>query len=215
MGNFDRSNKAQVERGVFMRVMYSDSLTVPAAFPTGIRDIIMLGTGATQFDPQTGWNDLGGTRDGLSFIRTLNKIQWGYDQMKVAGSEVDSWAHRATIRFVEHTPELLKMAWAGSAISTLAAGAAPVTPAETVQHFGDPSSVERRRWAFIYRRKDGNLVAYVTREGEIGGDMEFAMPADGNAVGIPINLDFYPTDDTAVAQDSRIFSRFETNTPPA
>lgn len=126
---------------------------VSQAFPTKIGDVIVLASGASQYNPQSGWTDLGATKTGIQI--TINNAEENFDVDQVMGdiaSQPTGWECSVGTQLAEFTPEKMQIAWEGSAISVYASGALGGDPAEKEIGFGQPTSYTQRRLAVLFQR---------------------------------------------------------------
>lgn len=122
------------------RIMYADSTQ---AKPDEIADVI----DPTTYAAQTGWNDLGATREGIQI--TVNNTESGYDVDQVAGllmTAPDNWECSVTTNLAQITLPNLVIAWEGA---TVAAGS---NPSEMVTGFAGATSYTERRLAVIFKK---------------------------------------------------------------
>lgn len=133
--------------------MYASSTV---AFPTKISDVITLTGGGTQYDPKTGWNDLGATVGGIAIEVNNTETAYDIDQIAAAvGTEPDQWTCTVTTALAEYTIPHLILAWEGSGPTENNA----VTPNETQSGFAGATSYTERRLAVLFQRpvdSDGN-----------------------------------------------------------
>lgn len=135
--------------------MYAPTTT---AKPTKINEIILTAAGGTQYDPATGWFDLGATREGIQV--SVSNTETGFDIDQVAGQVLtapDEWEVFVTTRFAEVTLEKMAQVWEGSAITTDTS----VTPYEREAGYAGATSYTQRRMAVIFRKPTGNLLAFI------------------------------------------------------
>ena len=118
MGAFlrtDLDNEWSFVRGA-ARLMVAD---IDQAFPDEIGDIIDLASGANQYDAETGWEDLGATKTGISI--SINHAEETFDVDQVLGdieSVPTNWECSVSTALAENTLEHFQLAWEGSDIST-------------------------------------------------------------------------------------------------
>lgn len=127
--------------------------------PTQISSVIVLASGATQYDAQAGWTDLGGTKTGVQI--TINNAEESFDidqQLGDISSQPTGWECSVGTQLAEMTPERLQLAWEGSAITV---DATPATGSEQEIGFGAPTSYTKRRLAVLFQRPNGKIRAYL------------------------------------------------------
>jgi len=132
------------------RIMWA-GMTI--AFPTDIGTIINLST----FDAQTGWNDLGATKTGITI--THNNTEETFDVDQIFGdldTRPTGWEVMVATALSEMTLAQLQLAWEGSASGTGSAGSAMLG-------VGQPLFYTKRRLAVLFQRQDGRIRAFVFR----------------------------------------------------
>jgi hypothetical protein len=129
-----------------VRILYA----LPAEpVPASINDVILM---ESPYTAQTGWTDLGATRDSFTYTRGFDVEGWEIQQ--VPGNvieEVTEITRTIEVSFADLRPEHLAMIEGQTAAPgnvTAVAGAS----AQKVVKFGSFSSLERRRFAFIAQR---------------------------------------------------------------
>lgn len=124
------------------RIMYAAS---SVAKPDDIGDIV----NTTTYAAQSGWNDLGATREGIQI--TVNNTETGYDVDQVAGlllTAPENWECSVTTNLAHVTLENLVLAWEGAAV-TINTGP---TPSEKVTGFAGATSYTERRLAVLFKK---------------------------------------------------------------
>jgi len=133
------------------RLLYADIAT---AKPDSISDIIVLSSGATQYNPTADWTDLGATKTGIQI--SVNNTEEVFDVDQILG-DIDSlptaWEVSVGTQLAEYTPEKLQIAWEGSEITNNSDG-------DEVISFGAPTSYTRRQLAVLFQRPDDTIRAY-------------------------------------------------------
>jgi hypothetical protein len=153
MGSFFRVDTSKLQSGP-ARVLYAPSTQ---ALPTQISDVITLTSGSTQYDPKTGWVDLGATRQGVTISVNNTETSFDVDQIRGAvATTPDTWECLIDTRLAEMTLENLVFAWEGMDITT---NTTP-TPDERQTAFAGATSYTERRMAVVYMRVDGLLTLY-------------------------------------------------------
>lgn len=141
--------------------------------PTKISDVIHLAAVAGPpavaiYDPKytdgtNGWVDLGATKTGIQI--TLNNAEESFDVDQIMGdiaSAPTSWECSVGTQLAEMTPEKLRIAWEGSAVTIDDMTTVPdATDDEEEVGFGQPSSYTQRRLAVVYMRPNGKIRAYL------------------------------------------------------
>jgi len=133
---------------------------ITQARPAKISDVIALAStsAVALYDAASGWTDLGATKTGCQI--TVNNAEEAFDIDQVLGdisSQPTNWEVSVGTQLAEMTPERLRIAWEGSAI-TLDVGP---TPDEEEIGFGAPSAYTQRRLAVMFQRPNGFIRAYL------------------------------------------------------
>jgi hypothetical protein len=174
------------------------------AFPADISGIIELSatpmTGA-QYDPKTGWTDLGATKTGIQI--TVNNAEETFDVDQILGdiaSAPTSWEVSVGTQLAEFTLERMAIAWEGSAITT---DATP-TPDEKELGVGEPSSYTKRRLAVLYQRPSGLIRAFIFRKVQrMPQESSVTFQKTGEQISIPVR--WRALADTTVADAKKRF----------
>lgn len=126
---------------------------ITIAFPTAVSDIINLST----FDAQTGWNDLGATKTGITV--THNNTEETFDVDQILG-DIDtrpvSYEQSVSTALAEMTLERIQVAWEGGPIST--------SGGFRTMGVGEPPVYLKRRLAVLFQKANGKLRAHVFRQ---------------------------------------------------
>lgn len=133
------------------RIMWAGTTV---AFPGDISDIINL----SSYDANTGWNDLGATKTGITI--TVNNTEETFDVDQVYGdldSRPTAWEVTVGTSLAEMTLAHLQLAWEGSAQGTGTDGSATLG-------IGEPLFYTRRRLAVLFQRQNGQIRAFVFRQ---------------------------------------------------
>ena len=129
------------------RIMYAaDS----QAKPTKIGDVI----NTTTYAAQSGWSDLGATREGIQI--TVNNTESGFDVDQVNGlllTTPDNWECSVTTNLAEVTLENMVIAWEGAAVTTDTG----VTPSEKETGFAGATSYTERRLAVLFKKPSSSV----------------------------------------------------------
>jgi hypothetical protein len=194
VGAFHRIDTSKLVKGA-ARFLAAPSTQ---AMPAKIGDIIKTATGATQYDPQTAWADMGATREGIQI--TINNTETGYDVDQVEGAigtTPDTWTGALTTRLAERTLENLQLAWEGGTIASITVTAAGDVAGVNERRLGfaGATSYTERRLAVLFMKPSGLLEAWCIRRAvrapqetslsfQKGGDpqtiaVQFNMLADG------------------------------------
>lgn len=183
------------------RLLIAD-ITQP--FPSGIEDIIVLSSGATQYDAQAGWEDLGATKGGVTVSTNHTEETLTVDQIF---GDIDSaptaWEASVQTALAEMTLENLQVAWEGSAITTNSDG-------ERVFGFGQPDEYTKRRLAVLFKHPRTDKVrATVVRIAQLQPvESSIVFNREGDQMTIPVQ--FKAIADTSISDPySRFFVTFE------
>jgi hypothetical protein len=126
---------------------------ITIAFPTDIGDIINL----SSFAAQSGWEDAGATKTGITL--TVNHTEETFDVDQVL-ADIDTrptaWEVGIGTNLAESTLERYQLAWEGSAITT--------GGGEKVLGIGEPRIFTKRMLAVIVQKDNFKLRAYVLRK---------------------------------------------------
>lgn len=131
--------------GGAVRVLYAPTST---AIPTSIDDVVSM---VAPYAAQTGWTDLGATKESFTYSRSFDTS--GYEIQQVSGNileEITDITRTIEVSIAEFKPEHLQLIEGAPAITAVAAGAN--VGAQDVVAFGSFSSLTRYRFAFISRR---------------------------------------------------------------
>ena len=187
------------------RLLYADT-TVAA--PTQISDIIYLASGAgyDQYDPKTGWVDLGATKTGIQI--SVNNTEETFDVDQIYG-DIDSlptnWEVSVGTQLAEFTPEKLQICWEGSEITT--------ANSEQSISFGAPTSYTRRRLAVLFQRPNGKIRAYSFRKVQrLPQESTVTHNKTGEQIAVPVQFRVLPDFDVTDPK-ARFFTIFDQELP--
>lgn len=155
--------------------------------PTTISDMINLSTYAAQ----TGWNDLGATKTGVTVTRNNTEEVFDVDQIlgNIDTRPVD-WEQTVTTALAEASLQRMQVAWEGGDIST--AGG------EETMGVGNPLIYQKRRLAVLILKADGKIRAHVYRLVTRGAvESSAVFNKTGDQVTFPVQ--FRALADTSVA----------------
>jgi hypothetical protein len=151
MASFHRVDTSKLVRGA-ARIMYA-----PAAqtAPEKIADVISLST----YDAQSGWLDLGATREGIQIALNNTEDAFEIDQVQGdVGSAPNAWECSVATRLAEITLERFVLVWEGAAITT---DTSIPSPYERETGFAGATSYTERRLAVLFQRPSGKVQAYL------------------------------------------------------
>lgn len=180
-------------------------------FPTKVADIIILATGATQYDPVggvSGWSDLGATRTGINITRNHTEETFDVDQIPSDIAALPTgWEMSVGTALAEVTLEKISYAWQGGTVTT---DATPSSGSEKHLPLGTPESFAQRRLAVLFQRPadpntgtPGKIRAYVFRKVQrTAQDSSFTHARTGEQATIPIRWRCIP-DDQVTNVDAR------------
>lgn len=133
------------------RIMWA-GMTV--SFPTDIGQVVNLST----FDAQSGWNDLGATKTGITISH--NNTEETFDVDQIYGdldARPTNWEVSVATALAEMTLSKLAFAWEGMQLANGSAGSAALG-------IGNPQFYTRRRLAVLFQRQNGQIRAFVFRQ---------------------------------------------------
>lgn len=122
------------------------------SFPTTIGDIINLSTYAAQ----TGWNDLGATKTGITVSHNNTEEEFDVDQiLGVIDTRPVAYEQAVTTALAEASLQRMQIAFQGGSITT--------TGSEESMGVGEPTVYIKRRLAVVFKKSDDKLRAHVFR----------------------------------------------------
>jgi hypothetical protein len=113
------------------------------------------------YDAQSGWTDVGATKNGISIA--INNAEETFDidqQLGIIGSQPSSWTVTVSTALAESTPERMQVAWQGSAITV---DNTPTSGPEKQIGFGAPNFYIQRRLVVLFQRPSGLIRGYFFR----------------------------------------------------
>lgn len=131
--------------GGAVRILYAPLST---AVPSGIHSVISM---VSPYTAQTGWTDLGATKESFTYTRGFATQGWEIQQQ--AGNvveEITDITRSIALSIADLHAERLKMIENAPNVSTIAAASG--RGAQKKIPFGSFASLQRYRWAFISRR---------------------------------------------------------------
>lgn len=157
------------------------------AFPTQISDVLETAASpmtGEQYDPKTGWTDLGATKTGIQI--TVNNAEETFDVDQILGdieSAPTSWEVSVGTQLAEATLERMQVAWEGAAIAT---NTTP-TPDEKELGVGEPTAYTRRRLAVAFQRPSGLVRLFVFRKVQrMPQESSITFQKTGEQISIPV-----------------------------
>lgn len=183
-------------------------LVAPIAedFPTAIGDVIATPSGASQYEAQGDWEDLGATLGGVQV--SINHSEETFTVDQILGdieSAPTNWECSVQTALAENTLEHFQLAWEGSDIAT---NTTP-TPDERSMGYGQPTAYTRRRLAVLYKSDEDKVRAFVFRRVQLQPvESQVTFNKTGEQQSIPIQ--FKGLADASVTDvKQRFFTIFE------
>lgn len=199
MGSFHRTNITDEGfiRGAGRLLIANTSV----AAPTKIADIIVLTAGGTQYDPQTGWSDLGATKTGIQIARNNAEEEFDVDQIQGAiASQPTNWEMSVGSALAEVTLDRIAYVWESSNPTT---DVTPPTGSEKHLVLGQPVSYTQRRLAVLFQRPNGKIRAYFFRKTQrLPQESAFTHQKTGEQATLPMRWRCL-ADDTVVDVNAR------------
>lgn len=114
--------------------------------------VVRTTPGVGQWDPVSGWVELGSTRSGVQASRNNTETQLDVDQVYASILAIpDEWEMQIATQFAETTLENIQMAWEGGTITV----DATQSPNERHLPLGNPLSYVSRRLAVLHQKTIG------------------------------------------------------------
>lgn len=194
-----------------VRILYADPATVP--IPDSIADVIDM---ETPYASQTGWTDLGATRDSFTYNRGFAteglEIQQATGVIFEEVTDVTRTLACSVAEFNEDTLAIIEGAdESAKAVVAAAAGAS----AQTSVKFGAFSTLKRYRFAFIARRnvasgiveesngdERGRFVMGVANSAQMSADDASIEMAKGNLTAAAVTFAMFPDSTVALANQA-------------
>lgn len=130
---------------------------ITVADPTAMSDVLNM----SNFNPSTGWNDLGATKTGAAVTRNHTEQTYTIDQSFTdIRSRPTSWEMAVQTALAEMTLERIQFAWEGGAITT---NTAP-TPDERKLGLGAPRKYTPRKFIVAHIRDNDKIRMYFLRK---------------------------------------------------
>lgn len=149
MANFFVVDTSKLVRGA-ARIMYAASgQTAPAS----ISDVI----DTTTYAAQSGWSDLGATKNGIAISINNTESAFTVDQVSGdIGTAPDVWSCTVSTELAEISLEKMQIAWEGATVTT----DSNVTPSEKETGFAGATSYTERRLAVLFQKASLDIVGY-------------------------------------------------------
>lgn len=163
---------------------------VGVGFPSEISDIIVLASGATQYDATSAWSDLGATKTGIGISNNHSEETFDVDQVYGdIDSQPTNWDYMVQTALAEMTLESLQLAWEGSDITT------NTTPAidERTIGFGTPQTYRSKQLAVLYKSAEDLIRAFVFRRVQLAPvESTATFNKNGEQVSLPVQFKSFP-----------------------
>lgn len=191
MPDFQRTyvNDESFVRGA-ARLLWAGSTV---SFPTSISSVINM----SLYDAQTGWNELGATKQGIQI--SVNNSEESFDVDQILGileTQPTAWEVSVQSALAEMTLERLAIAWEGSDVTV---DATPPSGSEKVVHFGAPIDYTERRLAVLFQRPNGKIRGYFFRRvNRAPQESSVNHNKTGEQISIPVRFNCIP--DLSVAE---------------
>ena len=130
---------------------------VTVAFPAKISDVI----NASTYAAQSGWNDLGATKTGMTI--TINNTEETFDVDQIFGiidSRPTGWECTIGTSLAEMTLAHFQFAWEGAPVQSVSGG----LQNEQMTAMGNPQYFTQRRLAVLHQKVNGNIRAFCFRK---------------------------------------------------
>lgn len=164
------------------RILIADAAT---AFPAGLEDIVDLTSGATQYDPVTGWEDVGFTKTGINVTRNNAEEDFTVDQVR--GSikrRPSSWEMSVGTQLAEATLETFAVAWELPDAVDVTKTAPQLN--ERQMGLSAPLNYRERKVAVLFQFPDGIIRAWVFRRCyRAPQESGFTLQNTGDQVSLP------------------------------
>lgn len=130
------------------------------AFPTNVGLIVNLST----FAAQSGWNDLGATKTGVTVSHSGTEESFEVDQVLGEFESLPTnWEMSVQTALAEATLDRVAISWEQRDPSSVSANGGT----EKQMDLGAPLSYTRRRLAVLHRRSNGKIRALVFRKAQL------------------------------------------------
>lgn len=186
MGNFLRDAYGLDNEQGFMqgagRILVASSAQ---AFPAELSGLLVLASGATQYDPVSGWSDAGFTKTGINITRNNAEEEFTVDQIRAAiRRRPTTFEMSVGTQLAESTLETFQLAWELGAITE---DTGTGTLDERTLGLSAPTSFVERRVAVVFQFEDGIIRAYLFRRAvKASQESGFTLQSTGEQVSLPI-----------------------------
>jgi hypothetical protein len=180
---------------------------VDQAWPADLEDILVLASGVTQYDPITGWVDVGYTKTGINITRNNAEEEFDVDQIySPIRRRPTNWEMSVGTQLAEAGLETFALAWElGGTISTV------TSAARDEKHLGlsAPTSYVERRVAVVFQFPDDMIRAWVFRRCfRAAQESGMTLNKTGEQVSLPVRWACLPDPDEEVdVQFGEIFEQ--------
>lgn len=206
MGNFLRSRHPMSDESSFVqgagRILIAPSTQ---ADPDGIEDVLVLATGATQYDPVMGWADVGFTKTGINITR--NNAEEDFDVDQVRGSILrrpSNWEMSVGTQLAEATLETFSLAWelpTNADGTPIVAAVTKVAPQLNESQVGlsAPTSYTERKVAVVFQFPSGLIRMWYFRKCiHAAQESGFTLNKTGEQVSLPVRWNALPDPNQSV-----------------
>jgi hypothetical protein len=195
--------------GGAVRILYAPT---SVAIPANIADVISM---VSPYAPQTGWLDVGATKESFSSSRGFSTE--GFEIQQTTGNvieEITGLTRAIQVSFAEFRPTILQIIEANvGGVDTIAAAAHK--GAQKRVTFGSIKSVDQYRWAFISRRAKasglvvetetsvsrGRFVMGTMYRGQVAADDASIEQGKGNLSAAQVSFNGFPDDTQAEGEE--------------
>jgi len=154
-------------------------------YPAGLEDILVLPSGATQYDVVAPWVEAGYTKSGINITRNNSEEEYDVDQVQGAiRRRPTNWEMSVGTQLAESTLETFQTAWEAGGITAVSKTA----PQLAERHLGlnAPTNYPQRMVAVVFLYPDGILRAYVFAKCEHAAqESGFTLNKTGEQVSLP------------------------------
>jgi hypothetical protein len=165
------------------------------AFPADLDDLLVLASGATQYDAASGWADVGFTKTGINITRNNAEEEFTVDQIRASiRRRPTNFEMSVGTQLAESTLETFALAWE----------LGDVTEAGGYRRVGlsAPTTFVERKLAALFQFEDGVVRAYVFRRAvKASQESGFTLQSTGEQVSLPVRWNMLA--DTAEPVDSQ------------
>lgn len=188
MGNFLRDAYGLDNEQGFMQGAGRLLLSAPTwdTFPDGIEDLLTLTSGASQYNPASGWVDAGFTKTGINITRNNAEEEFTVDQVRAAiRRRPTNFEMSVGTQLAESTLGSFKYAWELGDITTVVKAASQLD--EYNLGLSAPTTFVERMLAVVFQFEDGIIRAFVFRRSvKAPQEAGFTLQSTGEQVSLPV-----------------------------